>query len=221
MKNSYLFIYFLGLWLIACSAIPSLSGQMTSITLAPIDEPDDITVERLDQARETLQKRLDSLLEEQAQVTVDGKNLQLKLSDPNETPAALQLATEMGAVTFFGSMEPMNPGDAVPEVSEALLTDGDITQAGAILDQAAGWQVLITLRPEAGQRLADYTATNVGHYIIILRDGVVVSAPRITDAIPNNQAVIAGDFDETFAKTLAAELNSGRLPFDLEVIEQK
>jgi preprotein translocase subunit SecD len=54
-----------------------------------------------------------------------------------------------------------------------------------------------------------------------VRDGVVVSAPRITDSIPNNQAVIAGDFDENFAKTLAAELNSGRLPFDLEVIEQK
>ena len=48
-------------------------------------------------------------------------------------------------------------------------------------------------------------------------DGDVITAPVITQAIPNGQAQITGSFTRAQAEDLAAQLQSGALPVDLQV----
>jgi preprotein translocase subunit SecD len=55
----------------------------------------------------------------------------------------------------------------------------------------------------------------VGRYLIVSLDGTIVTAPQVMSPIPDGEAELAGYFDEDFATTLAAQLNSGPLPFPL------
>ena len=95
----------------------------------------------------------------------------------------------------------------------------DIAQARADKDRASNyWQVLLQLTPSGAEKLAQFTGSNVGRYLVISSDRQVVSAPRIQGAITGGQAVIAGAFTELDAKLLVAVINSGALPVPLKIV---
>lgn len=48
-------------------------------------------------------------------------------------------------------------------------------------------------------------------------DGLVISAPQVTEAIPDGRAEISGSFTRQSAATLANQLNFGSLPLDFKV----
>src|SRR5690606_20986348 len=51
----------------------------------------------------------------------------------------------------------------------------------------------------------------------IVLDGLVISAPRMNQVIPDGQAQISGSFTRESANTLANQLNFGSLPLNFEV----
>ncbi|MEE6281112.1 protein translocase subunit SecD [Georgenia sp. MJ170] len=51
----------------------------------------------------------------------------------------------------------------------------------------------------------------------IVLDGLVISAPRMNQVIPNGEAQISGSFNRESANTLANQLNFGSLPLNFEV----
>ncbi len=65
------------------------------------------------------------------------------------------------------------------------------------------------------------TENNIGKPIYITLDGVPLSWPTVQNVIPNGRATITGEFGKEEATTLANLINSGSLPFSLEVIEQQ
>lgn len=54
------------------------------------------------------------------------------------------------------------------------------------------------------------------HFAVVL-DGVVITAPRMNQPIPNGQAQISGTFTASSARALANQLNFGSLPLNFEV----
>ena len=74
---------------------------------------------------------------------------------------------------------------------------------------------------EGGQRFARMTQQNTGKLFAIILDGQVISAPRINEPILGGASQISGSFTVESANQLAIALNSGALPVDLKVVEER
>ncbi|MFM2103328.1 MAG: hypothetical protein RL740_415 [Actinomycetota bacterium] len=104
-----------------------------------------------------------------------------------------------------------------------------ISKASAGLDSQAGnaWTVLLTFNGEGTTKFGSLTARVTSlpapqNQVAIVLDGLVVSAPRITEAIPSGNAQITGAFSQQEANDLANVLKYGSLPlaFDRGEVQQ-
>ena len=104
-----------------------------------------------------------------------------------------------------------------------------ISKASAGLDTQAGsaWYVSLTFNNEETSAFGALTARVTGlpeptNQVAIVLDGLVVSSPRITEAIPSGNAQITGSFTQLEAQDLANVLKYGALPlaFDRGEVQQ-
>lgn len=114
-----------------------------------------------------------------------------------------------------GRFELPDPGILNPvtgEPFETLITGDEIAAAAASSDPNSGWwNVQIDFTDEGGAVMGAHTEAHIGSAIAIVLDGVVLSAPTVQARVEES-AVIAGNFDETEAQRLAAQLRFGALP---------
>ena len=112
-------------------------------------------------------------------------------------------------------------------LAPAELTGTDIKNATAGLPQqgAGAYEISLVLTTSGGNKFADTTKRlakekqPMNQFGIVL-DSVVISAPRVNEAILGGNAVITGNFTAESAKILAQELKFGALPVTL-VIDEK
>ena len=104
-----------------------------------------------------------------------------------------------------------------------------ISKASAGLDTQAGsaWFVSLTFNGEGTSAFGALTTRVTSlpeptNQVAIVLDGLVVSAPRITEAIPSGNAQITGSFTQLEAQDLANVLKYGALPlaFDRGEVQQ-
>jgi preprotein translocase subunit SecD len=104
-----------------------------------------------------------------------------------------------------------------------------VSDASAAIDQtgAGGWYVELNFNREGTRAFADVTRRVVNltppqNQVAIVLDGLVVSAPRIIEAIPSGTAQITGSFSRTEAQDLSNVLKYGALPlaFDRGEVQQ-
>ena len=104
-----------------------------------------------------------------------------------------------------------------------------ISKASAGLDPQAGsaWFVSLTFDNEGTSAFGALTARVTSlpeptNQVAIVLDGLVVSSPRITEAIPSGNAQITGSFTQLEAQDLANVLKYGALPlaFDRGEVQQ-
>jgi len=104
-----------------------------------------------------------------------------------------------------------------------------ISKASAGLDTQAGsaWYVSLTFNNEGTSAFGALTARVTAlpeptNQVAIVLDGLVVSAPRINEAIPSGTAQITGSFTQLEAQDLANVLKYGALPlaFDRGEVQQ-
>jgi preprotein translocase subunit SecD len=81
--------------------------------------------------------------------------------------------------------------------------------------------VNIQFDSEGGQKFARMTQKNTNKLFAIILDGKVISAPRINEPILGGSSQISGSFSVESANQLAIALNSGALPVDLKVVEER
>jgi preprotein translocase subunit SecD len=94
-----------------------------------------------------------------------------------------------------------------------------ISTASAAIDQqgAAGWYVTVSFNGEGTSKFGALTTSVTGlaspqNQVAIVLDGLVVSAPRINEAINGGSAQITGSFGQEEASNLANVLKYGALP---------
>ncbi len=93
---------------------------------------------------------------------------------------------------------------------------------GAELERTNTWVVNFELDREGATKFAQVTGRNVGRRLAIVLDGVVRSAPRIQERIPNGRGQITmNDRKGDKARDLAIVLNSGALPAPVQVVEER
>ncbi|MFM7491246.1 MAG: protein translocase subunit SecD [Actinomycetota bacterium] len=114
-------------------------------------------------------------------------------------------------------------------LAPAQVVGRDIKGATAALDQqnASGWFVSLDFTGDGTKKFASLTQSVVNlaapqNQVAIVLDGVVVSAPRINEAILGGSAQITGSFSQVEAQDLANVLKYGSLPlaFDRGEVQQ-
>jgi len=120
-------------------------------------------------------------------------------------------------------------GGAKYILAPAEVLGRQISKASAGLDTQAGsaWFVSLTFDGEGTSAFAALTARVTSlpeptNQVAIVLDGLVVSAPRINEAIPSGNAQISGSFTQLEAQDLANVLKYGALPlaFDRGEVQQ-
>ena len=105
----------------------------------------------------------------------------------------------------------------------------EVSKASAGLDSQAGnvWTVQLTFNNDGTKKFGAITQRVTGlaspqNQVAIVLDGLVVSAPRITEAIMSGNAQITGSFTQQDATDLANVLKYGALPlaFDRGEVQQ-
>jgi preprotein translocase subunit SecD len=110
---------------------------------------------------------------------------------------------------------------AFAKLTGKLLKNTGYVFAQDVLDRQSPHRVSLQFKPEGGARFGELTRDNIGKMVAIVLDNVVVSAPRVDEAIENGEASISGSFSEETAKELVALLKSGAFSAPVEVIEER
>jgi preprotein translocase subunit SecD len=79
--------------------------------------------------------------------------------------------------------------------------------------------VELELTAKGAEKLASYSRKNIGHSLVLVKDGAVLSSPTVRAEIPDGKVWIQSNFTLGEANLLAAQL-VGRLPFLLTFVGQ-
>lgn len=147
-----------------------------------------------------------------ARWSVDGKTVTL----PGPGPAPAPQPSPRGQQTPAG-------GRTLQLAKKVILTGADLESAQAGFDQQSAEPIVnFKFRGPAAKKFEDYTGANVGKYLTIVLDNVVISSPVIRDRIPGGSGQISGGYQNIEeARDLAVLLRGGSLPIPVEVVENR
>lgn len=93
---------------------------------------------------------------------------------------------------------------------------GDVLDARGLPDVGGGASILVTLTPEAAQRLAALTHGRIGAKLTVTLDGVTIAEPELREELAGALQV-SGDFTLAQAVAMAKRIaGKDPLPDDLE-----
>ncbi|HZG44876.1 MAG TPA: protein translocase subunit SecD [Allosphingosinicella sp.] len=152
-----------------------------------------------------------------------GRTARLEFKLLAENVSEEQLAS--GRAPAGTQLLPTREGSSLPPQiavqRRAIITGDQIARAQQSFDEQGLPDVSITFDSAGGTRFAKVTRENVGKPFAIILDNVVLSAPSIREPILGGQASISGGFTVEEANDLAISLRSGRLPIELNFIEER
>lgn len=162
--------------------------------------------------------------------------LELKkaVSAPNPSPVTTYPTKEAAQAAARDGQEvlPFNdrdelPGNGVPEPSRFIIvetapivTGEDIKSAQAITRGSTDYVISFTLDKNGAEKFGQWTGRNINNYIAVVLDKSVKSTAYIRGQI-FDQAQIDGRFTKESAEELAISLNSGHLPGQLTVLDER
>ncbi|MDO8586837.1 MAG: protein translocase subunit SecD [Armatimonadota bacterium] len=109
----------------------------------------------------------------------------------------------------------------IGENTKPILTGRDLVPGKTAVqlgNQGTSEVVALVFSKPAQQIFAQFTRLNVHEFLAITLDDVILTAPRINEAIPGNP-IIEGNFTPSEAQELVDLLNAGALPVPLDVAQ--
>ena len=158
--------------------------------------------------------------------------LEFKLVDitANAADIARGIAPIGGEILPYPDAPPGLPYVAYPQKEGQLpqialkrqtIVSGDqLVNANQEFGQDQEVVVGFTFDAQGGRRFAQTTQANTGKPFAIIVDGHVISAPNINEPILGGRGQISGGFTVESANQLAIALRSGKMPVQLNVIEE-
>ncbi len=180
------------------------------------------TDEEMDVVTTIFQSRMANAGYTEARVS-KGDNGQVTVEIPAlfDTDSAAELLGST-AKLMFKNADGQDVLDGAVDIKDAKYVYGPIDQNGASVPH-----VQITLNKDGIQKFATATeaaaaASGEGkNYITIMMDDKEISSPRVSEKIDSETFIIQGDFTVEEAQTLANQIKSGALPFELTKISQE
>ncbi len=191
-----------------------LKGGTVIVFKAQEENPSDDDMETV---VSTIRKRLDFQNYTEATVTRQGTDkIRVELPDVQDAEAAVETLGATAQLLFTEDPEGTKVVMTGDQVKDAVAEYGNATSTSMSKNS---YYISLSLTEEGRQAFATATARLVGQPIYILMDGQVISAPTVQQAIDSDTCVITGEFEAEEAKSLAANIKSGKIPFSLEQVE--
>ena len=181
-----------------------------------------------------LQARIESTGVVGSVVTVEGDTVVVKvpavanldqieslLGMPGSLEFVLLPPETYGTAVTPGSKPIPAVGDRIDPALPAQFTGADLDRSKTVAaaDPAVGaWQIEFTFNEQKSAEFATWSGEHVNDYIAIALDGVVQTAPYIQSKIEGGQGIISGTFTAEEARSLAALLRAGSLPYPLRLV---
>ncbi len=204
-----------------------ISGGVTIIYQAEIEDGTEISVEDLEKAKAVITKRLEAKNIYDYIIRVDSNTNQINVEIPTDTsdtsvdPLAAVEGLDKTAVIQFRH----------PETKEVLVEGDDIASAKYSEDptDSTGMpnpHVVLTFSEEGKQKFADATGELVGKELPIYLDEECITSPVVNSKIADGVGIITvgnGTYAEKkpVAEEYAMLIDSGSLPFKLNVINKE
>lgn len=150
-----------------------------------------------------------------------GKNgneyrLTVELAGVKDTQAAMDLIGKTAKLDF----RELNSEQTDFQLTD--LTGSDLTRATVAFDQTTNEPYIsIEFNAEGAKKFEAITTKNVDKPLGIYLDDKQISAPNVSQAISGGKAQITGKYTYTEARNMAIQLDAGRLPMPISVIEQR
>ena len=202
------------------------------VTFMPADGYD-ATDEQMDAAKSVVEQRLVNLNITDNEVYTDYNKDRIIVRFPwkeGETEfnpeAAIQEIGATAHLTFREGHETDADGKPSGVTAENIILEGsDVKEAQAAVDTNRDsrtygqYYVSLSLNESGRTKFAEATTRLAGENgtISIWMDDVMLSAPKVNEAITTGECVITGDFTSEEATQLAARIQAGALPFALQV----
>ena len=190
-----------------------ISGGV-SATYVP-EKEGQVTLEEMQSAKEVMRKRLDLKGLFDANVTTDLTRNWLIVDIPHEKDPEKAIR-DMGRTAKIQFKDPDN---------KVVLEGNDVVSAkpvyGPVKQGMNAWYISLKLSSEGTKKFSEATGRLIGQPISIYLDEQMISAPTVETKIDSDTAIITGSFDENKARTEAALIQSGALPFTLKVLNSQ
>lgn len=213
--------------MLACNSIWPFNPSSEVLVLVPTD-PSPIS-EDFEDTHEALQSRLDEELNGPVTVkTTEGQFL-VEIADPDDVELALRLILHPQRTIFFASDMPYKEGDTVPVDTMPVMEGDKIIAAFTLPSHPGQWQVQMELTTLGGRILDTYVDGNVGRFLNIAQDNVVILSIRIGGHYEDESVVqvdhtmvhIYLPLTETKARELATRLNNSQFLLELELVVKR
>ena len=195
---------------------------------------------KVDQCIEVVKRRIDESGTKEPSIYKQGKDrIVVQLAGVQNPEEVKKLLGQTGRLTFkllkelipVESKHTISPiYDIVPfkedpkhlcVLEKEVLLTGDVLEKVKALQGQALPGVVLEMNTIGGRKFSDITLHNINRQLAIVIDGMVVSAPKITQHIPIGVASISGSMTIQDATRLKTILSSGSLPAPLKIIEER
>ena len=106
-------------------------------------------------------------------------------------------------------------------LKENIITGKHLKLANAMSDNYGNPYVSIEFDKNGGKLLKELTQLSIGKPIAIILDNVIISAPNVSETIPNGKAMINGSFTVNEIRDLVIKLKAGSLPAPVKILSNK
>lgn len=200
-----------------------LKGGTVIVYKAQTEEPSD---EDMDTVVSTIRKRLDFQGYTEATVTRQGiDKIRVELPDVQDAEEAVETLGSTAKLVFAETVN-VDPNDPSKIVVDKVVMEGaDVKDANVEYGQQeqgvskSSYYIALELTDAGRDKFSEATGRLVGQPIYIVMDNNVISAPTVQSKIDSNQCTITGEFTAEEAKSLAANIKAGQIPFSLEQVE--
>jgi preprotein translocase subunit SecD len=100
-----------------------------------------------------------------------------------------------------------------------IMTNEGIDEASIVKSEAGQYGISFSLTDNGRKIFANHTTTNVGNFLGIVLDKVVMSAPLIQQPITDGQGMISGIFTQESAHDLSVILKTTPLPIPIKLVQ--
>lgn len=148
--------------------------------------------------------------------------LEFKLVSPDQSQVATGIAAPGSEILPLLERDGAAATARIAVQRQLGVSGEDLIAAKQSFDQDGITPVVdIRFNTRGGKKFAILSTNNIGKQFAIILDGTVISAPVFQSAILTGQAQISGSFTIESANDLAVQLQSGKLPVALKIVDKR
>ena len=215
-----------------------LNGGLSVVLTAKETSKTRVNERTMKQALFIMRNRVDKLGVSEPSIERHGKkNIIVQLPGIKDPKKALDIIGQT-ALLEFAIVKDEHNSKSVAELNKMLEKGekplGKALMRGDAISNASGgfaqsqqnslgnqYEVTMNFTSKGAQAFGDITSKNVNKSLAIILDNKIMTAPNIQTAITDGNAVIEGMESLEEAKRVALVLQTGQLPFELEVSQQQ